>query len=192
MVDFIEEYVKDHIKVVNRTFNKDLILKLDKSGKFIADALKSKGKLLFFGNGGSAAHSQHIAAEFVSKLKFDRNPLAAVALTTDTSILTAIGNDYGFENLFQRQIQALGNAGDIAIGISTSGQSQNVLLGLKAAKEKNLKTIMLTGESDISRLTETLDVVLKVKSIDTAYIQESHIMFGHLLCSIAERYLYEV
>ena len=141
---------------------------------------------MLFGNGGSAADCQHIAAEFVSKLKTDRVPLSAIALTTDTSILTAVGNDYGFENLFTSQVLALGKDSDVAIGISTSGKSINVIEGLKACNNIGIHTILMTGSSDVDQSLNFVDHVLRVRSFDTAYIQEVHIMFGHMLCARAE------
>jgi D-sedoheptulose 7-phosphate isomerase len=151
-------------------------------------SVKSGGKILFFGNGGSAADAQHLATELTIRFIKDRKPIPAIALTTDTSALTAAGNDLGFDHIFSRQIQALGNSGDIAIGISTSGNSPNILAGLKAAKENGLKTIGLTGR-DGGAMKPLCDVILIVPSDVTARIQEMHITLGHMLCGALEKRL---
>jgi len=139
------------------------------------------GKLLFFGNGGSAADAQHIAAELVIRYKKDRKAIAAIALTTDTSTLTACGNDLGFDALFERQIEALGRPGDVAIGISTSGKSPNVLRGLRQARSGGLKTVGLSGGTG-GELPAICDALIVVPSPVTARIQEMHITIGHMLC----------
>jgi D-sedoheptulose 7-phosphate isomerase len=151
-------------------------------------ALRSGGKLLFFGNGGSAADAQHLATEFVVRYRRDRAPIAAIALTTDTSALTAIGNDLGFDHLFARQIAALGRAGDVAIGISTSGTSANVLKGLEQAKAAGLVAAGLSGR-DGGRMRGLADPLLVVPSETTSRIQEMHIMLGQMLCGALERTL---
>ncbi len=149
------------------------------------EALVAGNKLLFFGNGGSAADAQHIATELTVRYKTDRPAIAAVALTTDTSALTAIGNDYGFDHLFSRQIEALSRPGDVAIGISTSGQSPNVLQGLETARSMGLKTAGLTGR-DGSAMSALADLLLVVPSQTTARIQEMHITLGQMLCGALE------
>ena len=146
--------------------------------------------VFFFGNGGSAADSQHLAAELVGRFTRERRPLPALALTTDTSILTSISNDYGFEEIFRRQIRALGRAGDVAIGLSTSGNSANVLAAIDAARAGGLFTIVLTGQSG-GALASRADVCLRVPSQDTARIQESHITIGHLICQGVDEALAE-
>ncbi len=151
-------------------------------------ALQAGRKLLFFGNGGSAADAQHLATEFVVRFKTNRRALAALALTTDTSLLTAVGNDLGFEHLFARQIEALGAKGDIAIGISTSGKSPNILAALKAAREKGLVTVGLTGGTG-GELPSLCDILLKIPSSTTSRIQEMHITFGQMLCGAIEHKL---
>ncbi len=151
----------------------------------ICNCLRAGGKLLIFGNGGSAADAQHIAAEFVGRFVMERQALPAIALTTDSSILTAIGNDYGFERVFARQVEALGRANDIAIGISTSGNSPNVLAGLEQAKKQKLKTIGLAGK-DGGALAKSVDIAIVVNSANTARVQECHITIGHLLCELVE------
>ncbi len=156
----------------------------------IAERLK-KGKTLFIcGNGGSAADSQHIAAELVGRFLLDRKPLPAVALTTDTSILTAIGNDFGLDMIFQRQIEALGKEGDILLGISTSGNSENVIKAVLKAKDKGLLTVAFLGK-DGGKLKELVDFPLIVKSFSTPRIQEIHITLGHVLCDFVEKYIFK-
>ena len=156
----------------------------------ITSCLHSGGKLLFFGNGGSAADAQHIAAEFVGRFVAERRALPAMALTTDSSILTAVSNDYGFERIFARQIEAFGRPNDVAIGISTSGNSPNVLEGMKEAKKFHLKTVGLSGK-DGGELAKLVDLAITVASKSTARIQECHIAIGHLLCELVEAELVE-
>ena len=161
---------------------------IGQAAQAIHRCLRRQGKVLFFGNGGSAADAQHIAAEFVCRFQRDRRPLPALALTTDTSILTAIGNDYGFEQVFARQVQALGRPGDVAIAISTSGRSPNVLAGVRAAQEMGLTTIGLIG-GDGGELGSLVDIPIVVPSTNTARIQECHITIGHLFCEAIEEVL---
>lgn len=151
--------------------------------------LETGGKVLLFGNGGSAADAQHIAAEFVGRFARDRVPLPALALTTNTSALTAIGNDYGFAQIFARQIRALGRPGDVALAISTSGRSPNVLAGVAAACGRGLTTIGLTG-GDGRSLAGIVDIPIVVPSTSTARIQECHITLGHILCEVVESLLF--
>jgi D-sedoheptulose 7-phosphate isomerase len=160
------------------------------AARLITMCLGEGGKLLFFGNGGSAADAQHLAAEFVGRFVRERAGLPAIALTTDSSILTAVGNDYGFEQIFARQVQALGRPGDVAIAISTSGNSPNVIEGVKAAKRGNLKTIGLSGK-DGGLLAKEADIAITIGSTNTARIQECHIAVGHLLCELTEEGLDE-
>jgi D-sedoheptulose 7-phosphate isomerase len=152
-------------------------------------SLRAGGKLLLAGNGGSAADAQHIAGEFVSRFAYDRPGLAAVALTTDTSILTAIGNDYGYELLFARQVRALGRAGDILLAYSTSGRSPNVLRALEAARELGLVTVGFTGNRG-GPMRELCDHLLEVPSADTPKIQEGHLVLGHVFCGLVEREMF--
>ena len=154
----------------------------------IARCLRGGGKLLFFGNGGSAADAQHLAAEFVGRFRIERQALRAIALTTDSSILTAVGNDYGFEQIFARQVQALGRPGDVAIGISTSGNSPNVTSAITQASKQELKTIGLAGK-DGGSLAKCVDVSITVASTNVARIQECHITIGHILCELVEKEL---
>jgi D-sedoheptulose 7-phosphate isomerase len=153
-----------------------------------AQSLRAGGKIIFFGNGGSAADAQHLATELVVRFRGDRAPIAALALTTDTSALTAAANDLGFERVFARQIEALGRAGDVAVGLSTSGRSRNVIVGLEAARAGGLVAAAMTG-GDGGELAALADPVLVVPSRDTARIQEMHILLGHLLCGALEREL---
>jgi len=153
-----------------------------------AEAVRGGGKIIFFGNGGSAADAQHLATELMVRYLRDRAPIPAIALTTDTSALTAIGNDFGFDHLFSRQIEALGRAGDVAIGISTSGTSANVIRGLEAAKAGGLTAAGLAGRGGGS-MVGLADPLLIVPSSDTARIQEMHITLGHMLCGALEKEL---
>ena len=154
-------------------------------------ALRNGGKILLAGNGGSAADAQHIAGEFVSRFAFDRPGLPAIALTTDTSILTAIGNDYGYENLFARQVQAHSQRGDVFIGYSTSGKSPNVIAALKEAKSRGVICIAMTGNRG-GPMKELCDYYLNVPSADTPRIQEGHAVLGHILCGLVENALFKV
>ncbi|WP_418765585.1 D-sedoheptulose-7-phosphate isomerase [Mailhella sp.] len=149
------------------------------------DALKRGNKIMFCGNGGSAADSQHLAAELMGRYKFDRRPLPALSLTTDTSALTAIGNDYGYENVFSRQLRGLGVRGDVLVGISTSGNSRNVLEAFAVAREMGVFAVAFTGESG-GRMKDAADLCLAVPSSVTNSVQEMHIACGHLVCGIVE------
>jgi len=153
------------------------------------EALREGKKVLFAGNGGSAADAQHLAGELVSRFAYDRPGLPAFALTTDTSVLTAIGNDYGYERLFARQIEAVGNAGDVFFGISTSGRSPNILSALRAAREKGLVTVGMTGRGG-GQMPELCEHLLRVPSDSTPRIQEGHIAMGHAICQIIEAQLF--
>jgi D-sedoheptulose 7-phosphate isomerase len=151
----------------------------------ITQAFRDGGKLLIVGNGGSAADAQHIAAEFLSRFKFDRNPLPAIALTTDSSVLTAIGNDYGFDNVFERQVRGLGRKGDVFIGISTSGRSPNVLAALQAARGMGITTVGLSGDGK-REMAAYCDHFLGAPANETALIQQIHIVAGHAICALVE------
>jgi D-sedoheptulose 7-phosphate isomerase len=152
-------------------------------------SIRAGGKILLAGNGGSAAQAQHIAAEFVSRFAFDRPAMSAVALTTDTSILTAIGNDYGYEKLFSRQVRALGRPRDVFIGYSTSGKSPNVLQAFEAARELGLVCVGFTGNRG-GPMRTLCHHLLEVPSADTARVQEGHLVLGHILCGLAEREMF--
>jgi D-sedoheptulose 7-phosphate isomerase len=162
---------------------------LERAIDLVAEALSAGHKLLLFGNGGSAADAQHLAAELVGRFMQDRRPLPAIALTTDTSALTAIANDYGYDEVFARQVRALGVKGDVAIAISTSGRSPSVLRAVAAARERGLGTVGLTG-GDGGALAGSVDVCLQVSaSTHPARIQETHILIGHVICELVERRL---
>jgi D-sedoheptulose 7-phosphate isomerase len=169
--------------------NEEIISAIEKTSEKIIKAYQEGNKTLLAGNGGSAADAQHIAGEFVSRFYFDRPGLASLALTTDTSILTAIGNDYGFERLFARQVQAQGVAGDVFIGISTSGNSKNIVEALKACKELGIVTIGFTGEK-VGAMDSLCDICIKVPSAETPRIQESHILIGHIICCLVEKEIF--
>jgi D-sedoheptulose 7-phosphate isomerase len=154
------------------------------------NAMRTGRKVLLAGNGGSAADAQHIAGEFVSRFAFDRPGLPAIALTTDTSIITAIGNDYGYETLFARQIQAHGNNGDIFIGYSTSGKSPNILRAFEEAENKGLIRVGMTGSGG-GPMLELCDYLLQVPSTDTPKIQEGHLVLGHIICGLVENAMFE-
>jgi D-sedoheptulose 7-phosphate isomerase len=182
--EIFQREIEQHKSVVEatvRTVRRDFGLTL----AIMEHSVRHGGKLLFFGNGGSAADAQHIAAELVVRYKKDRKAIAAIALTTDTSTLTACGNDLGFEALFERQIEALGRPGDVAVGISTSGKSPNVLRGLRQARSAGLKTVGLSGGTG-GEMHSVCDSLITVPSPITARIQEMHITIGHMLCVALE------
>ena len=186
MRDYIKCQMAEAQRVMTSMLTEDALqTSLEAASRACIASLQNSGKILLAGNGGSAADAQHIAGEFVSRFAFDRPGLAAVALTTDTSILTAIGNDYGYEKLFARQVQALGQKGDVFICYSTSGQSPNVLLALKEARLRGLICIGLTGNRG-GPMRELCDYLLEVPSADTPKIQEGHLVLGHILCGLVE------
>jgi D-sedoheptulose 7-phosphate isomerase len=184
MEKVIEQIFAESIAVKQATLKGNL-QQIKQAAEAIITALKAGRKILFCGNGGSAADSQHIAAEFIGRFQRERRSLPAIALTTDTSILTALGNDYGFDIVFARQVEGLGNAGDVLVGLSTSGNSKNVLEAMKAAKAKGLKTVGFLG-CDGGKIAPLCDVALVIPSRVTARIQESHICVAHTICQIAE------
>ena len=164
----------------------NLYLAIEKSINYIKNSINSGGKIIFFGNGGSASDSQHLCAEFVGRYKKDRSPLAAISLNTDTSILTAVANDMGYEKVFERQVEALAKKEDVIFAISTSGSSKNVINAVVAGKKKGIKIIALTGKKD-SELSNLSDVSIKVPSNKVNHIQEMHIIIGHFICEIIEK-----
>ncbi|WLQ76742.1 D-sedoheptulose 7-phosphate isomerase [Campylobacter jejuni] len=193
-MEIINNYIKEHFQesiLVKEQILKDenLITLIKNASLEIIKAYKNNNKTLLAGNGGSAADAQHIAGEFVSRFYFDRPGIASIALTTDTSILTAIGNDYGYENLFAKQVQAQGIKGDVFIGISTSGNSKNILKALKLCKQKEIISIGLSGASG-GAMNELCDYCIKVPSTCTPRIQEAHILIGHIICAIVEEELF--
>ena len=167
----------------------DLVSAMAQASRTLVEAFRRGNKPLLFGNGGSAADAQHIAAEFVGRVAFDRAPLPALALSVNTSAVTAIGNDYGFDLLFARQIEALARPGDVAIGISTSGNSPNVLQGLSAARKLGLHTVALTGASG-GKMKGAADLCLCAPSNDTPRIQECHILIGHIISELVEESMF--
>jgi len=190
MDKFIANQVKKSYETKQAIYNNRELMQLIKEvAKVTTEAYKRGNKTLIAGNGGSAADAQHIAGEFVSKFYFDRPGLASIALTTDTSIITAIGNDYGYEKLFSRQVQANGVEGDVFIGISTSGNSKNIIEALKECKDKGIITVGLTGESG-GAMKELCDYCICVPSNETPRIQESHILIGHIICAVVEEEIF--
>jgi len=163
---------------------------IESAVKAIVKSLNNGNKLLVFGNGGSAADSQHIAAELVGRFKKERRPLAAIALTTNTSTLSALANDYGYNAVFSRQVEALGKKGDVALGISTSGNSSNVIEAVKKARSLGLTSIALTGGSGGSLKSEA-DIAIVVNSDNTPRVQESHILIGHIICELVENGIFK-
>lgn len=187
---YIENQVKSSIDTKQKLLgDKGLMSLIREVAQKTTQAYKNGNKTLIAGNGGSAADAQHIAGEFVSRFYFDRPGIPSIALTTDTSILTAIGNDYGYEKLFSRQVQANGAKGDIFIGISTSGNSKNIVEALKECKEKGIVTVGLTGQKG-GLMTELCDYCIKVPSNETPRIQESHILIGHIICAVVEEEIF--
>jgi D-sedoheptulose 7-phosphate isomerase len=174
---------------VKTRFLKDNLPKLLDMIKLIAHAFEAGNKLFLFGNGGSAADAQHLAAELVNRYVMDRPPLPAIALTTDTSILTSISNDFSFNEIFAKQLKALGKEGDVAFGISTSGNSSNIIKAFEVAKEMRMKTVALTG-NDGGAIAKMADISLIVPSTSTPRIQEVHILVGHILCEMVEHSLF--
>jgi D-sedoheptulose 7-phosphate isomerase len=186
----IKNQIKDSIALKLKVLDQQSLLSdIEEATKIIIAAFTHKHKVLLAGNGGSAADAQHIAAELVNRFYFDRPGLPAIALTTDTSILTAVGNDHGFSKLFSRQINAIGNEGDVFIGISTSGNSPNIIEALKYCKEEKIITIGLTGSSGRA-MKGLCDICISVPSDETPRIQEIHILIGHIICSIVESKLF--
>ena len=180
----IENYIKDGI-AAKEDLLKSQIVNIESAAKAIIESLKCGKKLLIFGNGGSASDSQHIAAELVGRFKMERKALPAIALTANTSILTAIANDYGYDAVFSRQIEALGVKGDVALGISTSGNSKNVIEALKRARSIGMKAIALSG-GDGGSISREADISIVVATKDTPRVQESHILIAHIICALVE------
>jgi len=185
---FIRESIEESINVKTALLQKN-IHEILEAGLEMGRAIRAGGKIFFCGNGGSAADAQHLAAELVGRLRRERRPLAAMALTTDTSILTAIGNDYGFKEVFARQVQGLGLPGDVLVGLSTSGNSENVLAAAQAAQKQGLITIGLLGK-DGGKIAAAVDHKIVVPAKDTQRIQECHILIGHILMEIIEQEIF--
>jgi D-sedoheptulose 7-phosphate isomerase len=190
MLPLIKEQIQRSIAVKQTILdNKELLSIIESATHLVLEAYQNNKKTMVAGNGGSAADAQHIAGELVARFYFDRPGLSSMALSTDTSVLTAIGNDYGFERLFSRQVEAHGNEGDVFIGLSTSGNSPNILKALEVCKEKGVKTIGLTGESG-GKMAALCNICIKVPSTETPRIQESHILIGHIICYLVEEKLF--
>lgn len=191
----MKSYIAEQIAETQRVFaamlvDETLVATLEAAAGACIECLQQGGKILLAGNGGSAADAQHIAGELVCRFAFDRPGLPAIALTTDTSILTAIGNDYGYEMLFSRQVQAHGQKGDVFIGYSTSGKSPNILRALEEARVRGMLCVGLTGNRGES-MRELCDFLLEIPSTDTPKIQEGHLMLGHVLCGLVENALFK-
>ena len=194
MEDLMKKYISQQMIIAQTIIDlmtKDSVLNstIESVAKLCIHSLNNKGKILLAGNGGSAADAQHIAGEFVSRFMFDRPGLPAIALTTDTSVLTADGNDYGYEKIFSRQILSLGNKGDIFIAYSTSGKSPNILLALKEAKSKGLICIGMTGNQG-GAFKDLCDHSIQIPSSETPHIQEGHLIAGHIICGLIEEYIF--
>lgn len=189
MKDIITKSYKDSINVKEAFFKQNLPL-IMQTAEVIADAFKAGNKLLLCGNGGSAADAQHLAAEFVNRFMIERPPLPAVALSTDTSILTSVGNDYSFDQIFLKQIKAIGKEGDVLLAISTSGESKNVIMAVKTARDMGIRTIGLTGKSG-GKMAKMVEILLNVDSNITARVQEVHITIGHIICELIDHILFQ-
>jgi len=185
MQKIIQERFEEHLAVANAVMQSDILEQVERVATAIKAALANGKKVLFCGNGGSAADSQHLAAEFVGRFQKERQGLPAIALTVDTSILTAVGNDYGFDKVFVRQVEALGNEGDVLVGISTSGTSPNVLAAVELAKTKGMYCVGMTAANG-AKLAELCDECIAVPAKVTARAQEMHILIGHILCELVD------
>jgi D-sedoheptulose 7-phosphate isomerase len=188
--EFLSVELREHARVLERTASESRELILQLADLFV-HCFEGGGKLLLCGNGGSAADAQHVAAEFVNRFRLDRAALPAIALTTDSSILTCIGNDLAFESIFSRQVEALSAEGDILVGISTSGRSANVLKALDAARARGVTTVGFTGQNGLKIMSPKCDYCLAVCSADTARIQECQIFIWHVICGLVEDRLYK-
>jgi len=190
MINYIKEQIQASIDTKQNILNDEALMQtIAQVGRECVDLYKNGKKTLLAGNGGSAADAQHIAAELVGRYGFDRPSIPSIALTTDTSNLTAIGNDYGYDKVFSRQMEGMGSEGDLFIGISTSGNSVNIVNAITAAKGKGVKTVALVGR-DGGEMARIADYAIIVPSNDTPRIQESHILIGHMICDIIEKELF--
>ena len=187
--EYIQHSLLKTLSVLNQiSDSKQFISSIREASNLIIDSIKTNHCIFIAGNGGSAAQSQHFAAELVSRFNFDRNPLPSIALTTDTSILTAIANDYGYEKLFERQLKGLSKSGDIFIGLTTSGKSRNIIKAFEQAKNMNLLTIGISGENGINEFIP--DIEICIPSVNTPLIQEMHGIAIHLLCDLVEKSIF--
>ena len=189
MENIIAEALREGLRIKEDFINKNTS-KLIHLAEHISKAFKNDRKLLMCGNGGSAADAQHLSAEFVNRFQLERPPLPALALTTDTSIITSVANDYSYDEVFSKQIKALGVEGDILLAISTSGRSENVLSAIRTAKKKGLYTVGLIG-GDGGEMRKLVDLALVVKSDRTPRVQETHILAGHIICELVEYILFQ-
>lgn len=185
MATIIKQRFEEHLAVANAVMQSDILQQIERIAAAIKQALANGNKVLFCGNGGSAADSQHLAAEFVGRFQKERQGLPAIALTVDTSILTAVGNDYGFERVFARQVEALGQAGDVLVGISTSGNSPNVVQAIELAKAKGMYCVGMTAAGG-GKMAQICDECIAVPVQVTARAQEMHILIGHILCELVD------
>lgn len=186
-MDKIERYLDNSLAVLQRMrADPDVLGRVQQAVSLCTATIRGGGKVLFCGNGGSAADAQHLAGELISRFMYDRPGMASIALTTDSSVLTAIGNDYGFERLFARQVEALGSPGDVLVAISTSGQSPNILRALEAARAKEIRTIGFSGR-DGGAMAALCDVEVRIPSDSTPLIQQGHLVVGHLICALVEQ-----
>lgn len=186
----MQDVIKGELTSIARSMEqlKDRAADIEKAVFSCIDSLKAGGKIIFCGNGGSAAQAQHLAAELVGRYKLERRAMAALSLTVDTSNITAIGNDYGYDDIFRRQLEGLGRKGDVLIGLSTSGNSKNVVLAFELAREMGITAVALTGEGG-GKMKELADICIAVPSKETNHIQEMHITVGHILCGLVEKAL---
>ncbi len=189
ITDVIEDHIRASIDTkVQLLGDKNLVSNIETVTRLCIDAFKRGNKVIFAGNGGSAADAQHLAAEFVSRFEYDRPGLPSLSLSTDTSMITAIGNDYGYENLFKRQLQAQSRPGDIFVGITTSGNSKNIVAAIESCKELGVTSVALCGA--VGRVHEISNHVLAVPSRHTPRIQECHILIGHIICGLVEQAIF--
>lgn len=190
MEDLVLKSFRDSVSAKEQFFTKKNIALVVKFAEMVVKSFKAGGKLMLVGNGGSAADSQHIAAEFINRFEIERPPLPALALTTDSSDLTSIGNDYSFDQIFSKQVRALGRKGDVLLAISTSGNSANVMKAVETARSMGIKTVALTGK-DGGKLAGAADLLLNVEAKKTARIQEVHITICHILCELVDNMLFQ-
>lgn len=191
MKEYIKGHITNHITVAEKLLSDEHIEEgVIRAATEIIKAFRNHSKLLLAGNGGSAADSQHIAGEFVNRFYFDREGLPAIALTTDTSVLTAIGNDYSFDILFSRQLSSLGNKGDVFWALSTSGNSENILKALAECRNRGIISIGFTGAKG-GKMAELCDIIIKVPSTETPRIQEMHILLSHIICALVEKEMFQ-
>ena len=187
----MKKKIKEYIKTVSNNFKllEGQAEQIEKATQLIVSTLENKNKVIFCGNGGSASDSQHLSAELMGRYKIDRKPLAAISLTVDTSAITAIGNDYGFNEIFSRQLEGIGEKGDILYATTTSGKSQNIIKAIEKAKDLKITTILVTGQN-ITKINKKVDVAIHVPSDQTNFIQEMHIAVGQIICGLVEEHFY--